>query len=239
MNKLSKKHRDITGERFGWLVARELTGARRGASMWRCECECGGESIASMSNLTTGKTKSCGCRRTKDMTGKSFGRVTVVKYAHGGKEGAHWHCKCDCGSEFVARGRALRQGNYVSCGCSKTLPGDLAIVRSQMWYYVSNARKKEIEFLLSEVEFSNLIKMPCHYCGTNPDPVAGVDRVDNEFGYTQENCVPCCKDCNFAKNKLTKSDFLAMVKRIYENLCLENIPMDDRQEVWVEAHNSI
>lgn len=31
----------------------------------------------------------------------------------------------------------------------------------------------------------------------------GLDRVNNDLPHTLENCVPCCKFCNFAKNNLT------------------------------------
>lgn len=40
----------------------------------------------------------------------------------------------------------------------------------------------------------------------------GVDRVDNEKGYTKENCVPSCGSCNFKKKAIP----IAMVKKIYE-----------------------
>lgn len=52
-----------------------------------------------------------------DLTGKSFGRLTVIRYDHSEHDGAHWLCKCDCGKEKVAAGYSLRSGNTKSCGC--------------------------------------------------------------------------------------------------------------------------
>ena len=43
----------------------------------------------------------------------------------------------------------------------------------------------------------------------------GIDRLDSAFGYTLENCVPCCKYCNTAKNTMLVSDFLSWVSRVY------------------------
>ena len=43
----------------------------------------------------------------------------------------------------------------------------------------------------------------------------GVDRVDNERGYSLENCVPCCKFCNRMKRDLGKKEFLEHIKNIY------------------------
>jgi hypothetical protein len=45
----------------------------------------------------------------------------------------------------------------------------------------------------------------------------GVDRKDNELGYTKENSVSCCEMCNRMKMKISFTDFLEQVKRIYEH----------------------
>jgi hypothetical protein len=54
-----------------------------------------------------------------DMTGQTYGRVTVLA-RHGllGKK-ATWLCRCECSSEFTVEGRSLRSGNTKSCGCLK------------------------------------------------------------------------------------------------------------------------
>lgn len=43
----------------------------------------------------------------------------------------------------------------------------------------------------------------------------GIDRVDNNKGYTITNSVPCCKDCNFAKRDMTHDEFIAWVTRVF------------------------
>lgn len=53
-----------------------------------------------------------------DMTGKRFGRYTVIKRVENDKHGnAVWLCRCDCGNEKNVVGRSLRSGVVVSCGC--------------------------------------------------------------------------------------------------------------------------
>lgn len=41
----------------------------------------------------------------------------------------------------------------------------------------------------------------CTYCG---DKIAtiGLDRIDNDKGYTVDNVVPCCGDCNWTRNNI-------------------------------------
>jgi hypothetical protein len=54
--------RNLLGQNFGRLtvVAREENSRGRNAR-WRCECVCGGTTIAQSINLTSGDTRSCGC----------------------------------------------------------------------------------------------------------------------------------------------------------------------------------
>jgi hypothetical protein len=52
----------ITGQRFGRLVAVErVQNGTEGVSRWRVQCDCGSESIASVGQLKSGHTESCGC----------------------------------------------------------------------------------------------------------------------------------------------------------------------------------
>ena len=53
---------DITGKRFGMLVAIEPTKGRRDNSViWKCKCDCGNVTYVSSGNIVGGKVKSCGC----------------------------------------------------------------------------------------------------------------------------------------------------------------------------------
>ena len=45
----------------------------------------------------------------------------------------------------------------------------------------------------------------------------GIDRIDNTLGYFKTNCATACTDCNRAKMEMSQSDFLTLVKLIYNN----------------------
>lgn len=121
---------DLTGKRFGKLVVIELDHIeRRYGALWKCRCDCGNETVVRSNDLRTGNTKSCGCykissrfgRRTVNLTGKRYGKLTVLEYAGVDKKGcALWKCKCDCGNEFIARSYGLCHGDTKSCGCLVT-----------------------------------------------------------------------------------------------------------------------
>ena len=56
------KAKDITGRRFGKLVAIRLTEKRvNGGVIWECKCDCGNTALVSSKSLIEGKRKSCGC----------------------------------------------------------------------------------------------------------------------------------------------------------------------------------
>lgn len=63
--KLHHNARDITGQRFGRLIALRPVGRTRPRQsvIWLCKCDCGLEAEAVTSDLTTGHITSCGCRR--------------------------------------------------------------------------------------------------------------------------------------------------------------------------------
>lgn len=118
--------KDITGQRFGRLVALAPTVQRGngGTVIWRCCCDCGKEALISLKQLTSGYTKSCGCLghpRLKPLVGKRFGYLTVTEY-EGKEKGQHmWRCRCDCGKETVVRQTNLQSGKTRSCGCLQSL----------------------------------------------------------------------------------------------------------------------
>lgn len=53
-----------------------------------------------------------------DLTGKKFGKLTVIKRAENNKNHqTMWLCKCDCGNEKIILGNNLKNNTTKSCGC--------------------------------------------------------------------------------------------------------------------------
>lgn len=124
-------------------------------------------------SLRNGDTLSCGClhRETArkngiaaaiDLTGRTFGRLTVTrraKVAPGMRP--KWLCECACGSETIIGGGALASGNTVSCGCARDRgdrlrPAEL-VEKSRIYGLRRRARYRDAyrpydEFALYELE---------------------------------------------------------------------------------------
>jgi len=121
---------DISGKKYGRLTVLFLLNPESCdyPKVWRCLCDCGNICDIPYGSLTTGCSTSCGCffkeqlskRSVKDITGQKFGKLTVIERFGSKNRRATWLCKCDCGNEFVALGKDLRQNKTISCGCSSS-----------------------------------------------------------------------------------------------------------------------
>lgn len=52
---------DLSGQRFGKLVVLAFAGHKGDERVWRCQCDCGKESVVPTVSLRHGNTRSCGC----------------------------------------------------------------------------------------------------------------------------------------------------------------------------------
>lgn len=73
--------------------------------------------------------------------------------------------------------------------------------------------------LISLEDFTKIVNMPCTYCG-GENTTKGVDRIENEKGYTIQNSTSCCKRCNYVKNNWSVDEFILHINKIcqYQNL---------------------
>ncbi len=173
MNEEKKSKLDITGQRWGRLVAVkfvgyttvEQTGKRRAVWLWKCDC--GNEKEIPATYVKHGNVRSCGCKfiehitslRTEDITDQRFGKLVAVRPTEKRDKfgGIIWEMQCDCGNLTYKTINVLKTGKVLSCGCyyKETRPT------------VSKSRKDFIE----NTSISNIV-------------VSKRARVNNSSGYT-------------------------------------------------------
>lgn len=123
MNKRGpKNNKDISGVRFGRLTALELV-YKKPRYWWKCICDCGNEKYATLYQLETGNTKSCGCYK-KDfknsiIAGSKYYRwKPLFKTGNTDSSGSvYWMCECECGVYKEISAATLKSGQSKSCGC--------------------------------------------------------------------------------------------------------------------------
>lgn len=180
-----------------------------------------------------------------NLAGKKINRLLVLsetnKKIYPSTTARVWECKCDCGNIVSVVQCHLINGNIKSCGCykrdiisqrntrnrkSKLQKGEFGLNRVFSTYKRA-ARKRNLLFNLSIIQFRLLTSSNCYYCNSSPSLICspargtyldtvkyseytynGIDRVDNRQGYNIDNCVPCCYTCNRNKMDSNIDDFL-------------------------------
>lgn len=164
------------------------------------------------------------------MLDKNKTKYIEVRKSKGGSTYKVYHFECsECGIDIKAQQNQLERHSGKCGSCSqKKIP--------YMFIYneLKNHRKKDVEFTLTFDDLLSFINNPkCHYCDTDliyhkhsrtegiPNTRAHqLDRKDNNKGYTFENVVPCCWECNRLKSdRFTYNEFLLLspiLKKIME-----------------------
>lgn len=187
---------DRTNMRYGRLLVIKHAGKdKRNKHLWLCKCDCGNEKVVVADNLSSGKSKSCGCLKREFFAkkGNQFGlykdrqkAMMKVQYSH----------------------LKRRHSN-------KQMSGEIidfetfSLLSKSRCKYCGLEYSKEIEDRLNESK--NKKRLSDEVLKIN-----GIDRIDPSVGYTKENSVSCCKYCNFAKHTMNEDNFYKWIRRVYE-----------------------
>ena len=148
----------------------------------------------------------CRKREMRDLTGKQFGRWTVIRYIGRAYRWQHrWLCRCNCGETKIVLGGNLTMGKSQSCGCFNR-----EVTRS--------LRTTHVRTLTAEYQIWKNMKSRCglkvrkdypHYggrgirvcerwrrsftsfyvdMGPRPSPQHSLDRINNDGNYEPGNC---------------------------------------------------
>ena len=125
---------DLTGKKYGSLtVLRQVEGDSKYLT-WECRCECGNIVRVDSRHLRGGLITTCGCikkesskkragRKAENLTGRVYGRLTVLERTDNRKSQVMWKCRCSCGNITVASSQELTMGLKKSCGCLRKESG--------------------------------------------------------------------------------------------------------------------
>ncbi len=194
------------GQKFGRLTILEyiVIHNKKYRHFYKCLCDCGTTRTIREDALKSGRTISCGC------------------YNH------------------EIAGNRMRKP-----------PGE-ASWNAYFGNYKNSAYQRDISFDVSVEEFQQICKQNCHYCNEAPiqyNPylnkagyryargksttqpqienswiyVNGLDRINNEIGYTQNNLTPCCSTCNYMKRMMGVEEFIKHCKKVAEFHIIRNL----------------
>ncbi len=183
-----------------------------------------------------------------NLTGQKIGKLNIIEYVYtkgrGNESRWVWKCICECGNKCYVRTTKLQKNNPQTCCkvCSdnkwskiRVLNDFLSLKKRIYRTYKRNAKKRNYLFDLNFEELNNIIQENCYYCGEPPIENKGdqtytygqgifkrngIDRKNNEEGYTMKNVVSCCKHCNTIKLDFSYDEFTKKILKIIKHLNL-------------------
>jgi hypothetical protein len=178
----------------------------------------------------------------KDLTGKQFNNLKVLKRAGSNRQGSStWVCECVCGNEKVYSSDHLtrKKSPVKSCGC---LAHKTGARHSQWkgcgeisgnWFYshVLRERKQKArtrvpveitvedawELFLKQDRKCALSGVLIEINNQHFHNTASIDRIDSSKGYVKGNIQWVHKHINFMKRTYSQDYFIEMCKKVSEN----------------------
>ena len=194
---------EYIGRYFGnWLVIEDRGRDAKSNKIVLAECKCGKKSIHRLKTLTSGDTTQCKSCSSKsrngisDLTGKIFGKWTVLSISEKKHKNTSYLCKCICGIEKEITGYNLRKGFSLSCvHCKHKTHGLSYTSTHHVWRDMKNRCTRPalksykyyggrgISVCERWFSFDNFLQD----MGLKPDGLQ-IDRINNDGNYEPENC---------------------------------------------------
>jgi len=223
MTELKRQRRtDLTNRRFGKLIVLYRTedyidSYNKHHSKWHCQCDCGNECDVLEASLKQNLTQSCGCLH-KEIVSKMFLK-DIRRYDDNGNLIAKLCPTCKEWRDI----EQFYKHNYSVDGYSGTCKICCKYRLNERYgFYKANAQRRNLEFELTLDQFDDITQRPCVYCGNYNGTYknilfSGIDRIDSNKGYIEENIVPCCDICNKMKGVLPTEQWLQHMQLILQH----------------------
>lgn len=202
-----REYLNLKGQKIGWLDVLELSNKKEingTTKLWKCKCECGKIVFKTAGKLShakkVGYNLSCGCSKAKEnLIGKIYNDFKILEYIKDLPRGNRlWKCQClKCGKKFELTTFQFKKNINI---CQNELKQKKKIehklhdcfLRIKRRCYNKNHKNYKYyggrgiticdEWLMDS---NNFVKWALEN-GWNE--TLTIDRIDNEKGYSPENC---------------------------------------------------
>ena len=140
-----------------------------------------------------------------NLTGQTFGRLTVLEEGPHRNQKRYWYCRCECGTKKLIGQDALRKGLTTSCGCfhkeiaghNLKTHGQANTLTHRSWASMktrcTNPNYHEYHLyggagITICPEWQNSFATFLRDMGPRPSAQHSIDRIDPTKGYEPGNC---------------------------------------------------
>lgn len=176
-------------------------------------------------------------KQSKDITGRRFSSLTVIKRSETKTQSGRelWECLCKCGRTKLFRAFNLESGKTHSCGCethsravTSRFKGVGGLGKSYWGALLRSAKRRGIAVSLTISQAWELYEKQNGVCALSGEALkftdnyaafngtASLDRIDSSNGYSIDNVQWVHKDVNNMKQDLSEDRFKALCKKIAE-----------------------
>ena len=201
-------------------------------------------------------------KKSQDLTGLPFGYYTAIRQDGCNSQGVpYWLCRCRCGNEKRVRVYDLLDGSIKSCGCLSRERNTTHGCTHEPWYKTYNDMMQRCGHSKGGKErdlsrYRDRSITVCELWQKSPQAFGDwllshgwrkglqIDRIDNNQGYTPENCrvVTPKENSNNRRNTLRLDDGtpLAMFCSSLGIKTLEGVKITKKynriQDMWSKRH---
>lgn len=141
-------------------------------------------------------------RLPNDLTGQRFNKLVAVRITGKRKNGlALWLCDCDCGEVTTVESAALRSGKIQSCGCLQLAAASTHGMSYSPEYRCWSGMRVRCENIQAKgyaayggrgievcARWKDAFENFLEDMGPKPTKSHTIDRIDNDKGYSPDNC---------------------------------------------------
>jgi len=251
IKKILGRGKDLRGKKFNKLTPLYPLPERVCKNIvWHCKCDCGNECDVISAHLSSNHTKSCGCQAVEngkiqgskkfiDLTGQTFGKLTVLKRVEDyilpsdpSQKRVQYLCECSCENHTKIKVLAdnLKKGNTMSCGCIGKSKGEQII--SQI--LTENKIFYEQQKIFKNCKFSDTNYYARFDFYVNNHYIIEYDgeqhfRYRNNYGWNTEENFKKVQEHDKFKNQWCKDNNIPLIRIPYthlNDLCLDDLMLE-------------